>query len=242
MAANSGIETTRSEARATGSHRIGERRVRAIGAGEKGSPAAGRVRKRSAEIIDAAAAVFAQLGYHGASTQDIATRLGIRQASLYYYFRSKDAALEQVCAVGVEGFLERARSIASSTEGARGRLEAIVLQHMLPMKDRPDYVRVFMTQRRFLSPPAKRRITALATRYERVVQSIIDEGMRAGELRDELAPADVMLTLIGACNAANHWQGPIKGMTVERAAMIVSTLLLDGMVARPAGKGKASRR
>ncbi|HTC17923.1 MAG TPA: TetR family transcriptional regulator, partial [Stellaceae bacterium] len=48
-------------------------------------PAGGRRRaeKRAGEVIDAAAAVFAARGFHGASTQDVADRLGMRQASLY---------------------------------------------------------------------------------------------------------------------------------------------------------------
>ena len=52
--------------------------------------------RRAPEIIDAAARVFAERGFHGATTQDIADVLGIRQASLYYYFSSKEAALEPV--------------------------------------------------------------------------------------------------------------------------------------------------
>lgn len=67
-----------------------------------------RVRKRRAEVVDAAARVFSERGYHGASTQDIADRLGMRQASLYYYFASKEAALEEVCTIGTEGAVDRA--------------------------------------------------------------------------------------------------------------------------------------
>jgi AcrR family transcriptional regulator len=40
-------------------------------------------RHRSAVILDAAAKVFADRGFHSASTQNIADVLGIRQASLY---------------------------------------------------------------------------------------------------------------------------------------------------------------
>ena len=49
--------------------------------------------RRLDEIMQAAAKVFAERGYHGATTQDIADVLGIRQASLYYYFPSKEVAL-----------------------------------------------------------------------------------------------------------------------------------------------------
>src|ERR1700754_5019787 len=75
-------------------------------------------RRREPEIIEAAARVFASRGFHGASTQDIADVLGIRQASLYYYFRSKEAALEQVCARGVEGFVDAAMAIAAGPGAA----------------------------------------------------------------------------------------------------------------------------
>ena len=56
-----------------------------------------RLLRRADAIVDAAANVFAERGYHGTTTQAIADVLGMRQASLYYYFPSKEAALELVC-------------------------------------------------------------------------------------------------------------------------------------------------
>src|SRR5436190_14652802 len=85
----------------------------------------GRTHRRSAEIIDAAAHVFAERGYHGATTQDIADVLGIRQASLYYYFSSKEVALEVVCVRGVEGFVETGRAIAEGPGTAAERLAGL---------------------------------------------------------------------------------------------------------------------
>src|SRR5215211_7351046 len=69
--------------------------------------------RRTSEILEAAAKVFAERGYHGATTQDIADVLGIRQASLYYYFPSKEGALELTCLQGVAGYFEVAKAIAS---------------------------------------------------------------------------------------------------------------------------------
>ena len=56
--------------------------------------------------------------YHGTSTQAIADVLGMRQASLYYYFASKEAALELVCEKGVDGFVESAEAIVAGGCGA----------------------------------------------------------------------------------------------------------------------------
>src|ERR1700674_5126248 len=89
-------------------------------------------RRRAPEIIEAAARVFAERGFHGATTQDIADVLGIRQASLYYYFSSKEAALELVCARGAEGFLEAAAIIASGPESATDKLRLLILAHLSP--------------------------------------------------------------------------------------------------------------
>ena len=73
-------------------------------------------RRRAPQIIEAAARVFAERGFHGATTQDIANVLGIKQASLYYYFSSKETALELVCLKGVEGFFDAAKAIAARPE------------------------------------------------------------------------------------------------------------------------------
>lgn len=45
------------------------------------------------EILDAAGELFTTLGYTGTSTRSIAESVGIRQASLYHYFKTKDDIL-----------------------------------------------------------------------------------------------------------------------------------------------------
>ena len=85
-----------------------------------GSAKDDKYRRRHSEIIDAAATVFARKGYHGASTKDVADRLGIRQGSIYYYVPSKEAALEEVCLIGVEGFIRRLTAVRDAA-GHPGR-------------------------------------------------------------------------------------------------------------------------
>jgi AcrR family transcriptional regulator len=70
-----------------------------------------RWERRYREVLDAAAAVFAEKSYAGASTRDIAERLGVRQASLYYYFPSKEAALAAICELGVKDFIANLQRI-----------------------------------------------------------------------------------------------------------------------------------
>ncbi len=185
--------------------------------------------RRTGEILNAAAAAFAADGFHGATTQDIADRLGIRQASVYYYVRDKQAALEQVCAIAIGILLDGGRQVIATAMAPQDKLRAIVRNHLVSMIDTPDYARVFMTQRRFLTGAGRERIRRLSREYEQIVTMVIEEGARASVFRVDLRARDLMLATIGLCNTANLWQGVVPGMSVDKALRIVSVLLVDGL-------------
>ncbi|HEY9530971.1 MAG TPA: TetR/AcrR family transcriptional regulator [Burkholderiales bacterium] len=183
-------------------------------------------RKRLSEVTDAAAQVFAQRGYHGASTQDIADVLGIRQASLYYYFESKEAALEAVCASGVEDYALRAQQIARGAETGPEKVARLVFQHLAPMAERLDYTLVFLRERRFLPLPARKRIRAIEQRYERIIQRIIQQGVALGEFRADLDTRMATLALLGLGNSAALWFGREPRVTLERITRSYVDLLV----------------
>lgn len=185
--------------------------------------------RRTAQIIDAAARVFAQRGYHGASTQDIADCLGIRQASLYYYFRSKEAALEAVCARGVDGYVERAQAIARAPLGASSKLSELIRAHLEPMGDRPDYVRVFVSQRQHLPQASRRRIGARARAYEHIVRAVIEEGQAAGQFRCDFEASQLMRVVLGACNAATGWPGAESPNELQASTRLVTELMVRAL-------------
>lgn len=201
-----------------------------------------RPRRRAEEIIDAAAAVFAERGYHGASTQDVADRLGMRQASLYYYFPSKEAALEEVCLRSVGDFVEQAQAIAVGPGTAADKLAAIVESHLAPVETRGDYVRCFLRERRFLPHDSARRIGRVARQYEGVLQGVIETGIAAGELRRDLDPRLTTLALIGMCNAAMEWYGREPDVTLGRIVDRFAALVVDGMRAARAAPAPSENR
>lgn len=51
------------------------------------------VQKRSVQILEAAARVFAQKGYHAATTKEIAAEAGVSEGTIYNYFQSKEDLL-----------------------------------------------------------------------------------------------------------------------------------------------------
>ena len=193
--------------------------------------AAGSRRKthgRSPEIIDAAARVFAERGYHGASTQDIADVLGIRQASLYYYFRSKEAALEIVCARGVEDYYKAAKAIAAGPGTPREKLTGLIRAHVTPNLDRRDFVKVFLTQRQFLPDGRRRRIGKLTREIEQLFESVIHQGVRNGQFRSQLNPRLISLAILGTANSVALWYGK-EAFSIEQIGNEFSALILHGL-------------
>lgn len=194
-------------------------------------------RRRAPQIIEAAARVFAERGFHGATTQDIADVLGIKQASLYYYFSSKEAALELVCLRGVEGFFEAAKAIAARPEGARKRLALLINSHLSPLVDRADFVKVFLNERQHLPTESRRRIGRWSRGLERIFEEVIKEGIAKGEFRAALDPRMATLAILGMCNAVSSWQRN-ENVDVAQISAEFARLVIDGIGTRPA----ASRR
>ena len=189
-------------------------------------------RRRAPEIIDAAARVFAERGFHGATTQDIADVLGIRQASLYYYFPSKEVALEVVCTLGVEEFVDREAAIAAGPGTAAEKIRAIVHAHLAPNRDRRDFVWVFLRERHHLPDASRRRVGRSSRRLERIIEGVFEAGVRSGEFRAGLDSRLATLALLGMCNAAPAWLGKEPDATIEDVAAEFSQLILDGARAR----------
>ncbi len=194
-------------------------------------------RRRAPQIIEAAARVFAERGFHGATTQDIADVLGIKQASLYYYFSSKEAALELVCLRGVEGFFEAAKAIAARPESARKRLALLINSHLSPLVDRANFVKVFLNERQHLPTESRRRIGRWSRGLERIFEEVIKEGIAKGEFRAALDPRMATLAILGMCNAVSSWQRK-ENADVTRITAEFAGLVIDGIGTRPA----ASRR
>jgi AcrR family transcriptional regulator len=189
----------------------------------------GRRQRRSAEIIDAAARVFAERGFHGASTQDIADVLGVRQASVYYYFPSKEVALEMVCARGVEGFVENAIRVTERKASAADKLAGLIQSHVAPLRERPDYVKVFLNERRHLPAESRRRIGRLSRAVERIFEDVIRSGVQRREFRAGLDPRLATLAILGMVNAVASWIGKSKGVTIERISAQFAALVLAGV-------------
>jgi TetR/AcrR family transcriptional regulator len=83
----------------------------------------GGVRQRSRagierRILEAAESVFAEAGFNGATTAEIARRAGIPKANLHYYFNTKDELYQQVLTGIINTWLHTADEITAEADPA----------------------------------------------------------------------------------------------------------------------------
>lgn len=199
---------------------------------EKTIPLPAPPRKREMAVIDAAAQVFARKGYVSALTKDIADHLSIRQASVYYYFKSKEEALEKVCKIGMEGYLDAIVRTAGSSLKASEKVRQMIVNHMRPMSERYAYSKVFLSERRHLPEASRKAISEMALTYESILKGIFEEGVATGEFSADLDCASVARGTLGMCNSAINWYRPGKDVSIDTIAQTYARIILEGSITR----------
>src|SRR5215470_17328084 len=194
-----------------------------------------RLLRRADAIVDAAAKVFAERGYHGTTTQAIADVLGMRQASLYYYFSSKEAALEAVCVRGTDGFVEAAEAVMKSAGAPLEKLGRLIAAHLRPIETRHDYVKVFINERRYLPAASRRRLGRKTRAIERCFEHVILAGIADGSIVRGTEPRLTMLAVLGMCNAVINWRPSDQGKDMARIAAQLAKLIANGLAANGGG-------
>ncbi len=202
--------------------------------------ATARWAERYREVLDAAAICFSDNGYLGSSTKDIAERLGIRSASLYYYFPSKEAALAAICELGVKDFIENLREVLAQPVPAAEKLRAAVANHLLPLRSRPaaDYIRVFVRHRHHLPAGPRQTVARLALEYQNLIEEIYAAGVARGEFRADLDPKLATLAMLGLCNSVLAGRALPRVYSVDDFIEEYSLILTRGAVAARGEKTK----
>lgn len=72
-------------------------------------------------VLDAALDLFSERGFEGTSLQDIADRLGVTKAAVYYHFHTKDELLQALVRPAFDDLLALVAEGRRRPGGARGR-------------------------------------------------------------------------------------------------------------------------
>ena len=160
-----------------------------------------KYQRQRLEAIRAAAGVFAKAGFHGASTKQIAARLGIKQGSLYYYFKSKEEALEEVCLLALRDYVRRMEDIANNDQPFQAKLLATVTSHLTRYREKDEALKVYNDERLYLPEQKRTRLKELGSHYRELLEGMFETARKQGEIRDSVDCHFAAQTVIGLCNA-----------------------------------------
>ncbi len=194
------------------------------------NPESPKYQQNKLTAIRAAAAVFARKGYHGASTTDIASEMGIKQGSLYYYFKSKEAALEEVCLYGIRDYVHRMEEIAASEQPFEARLLATVTSHLSSYREKNEALKVHNDERLYLPEIKRIKLKKLGSHYRELLEGIFRDAVDAGSLRPGIDCHFAAQSVIGLCNAWGELIVRDPSLDVFDTIQKVTDLLLNGLV------------
>lgn len=184
--------------------------------------------RRRREIMDAAAEVFARKGYHAATTRDIADRLGMQPGSLYYYFESKEAALEEICRIGGTEFGDNIEAILAAAKPVRETIRAAIGKHL--QGDRRHYVTCFAHDRRFLPAEVLPEMNRLARRYAKLWEDVFRRGIQRGEVPASLDCRLAATAVVALCNGAVAYLEPKAGDEIASFVDGIAALFMTGVL------------
>jgi TetR/AcrR family fatty acid metabolism transcriptional regulator len=164
-----------------------------------GSAAEGATRRdKRNHILDAAIAVFARLGYHGARVSDIAREAGIAYGLVYHYFKNKEEILNTIFEERWSGFLEAVEGIAESRGASADKLVSIAALMLNAHRLRPEWVKVLVLEiqrsSRFAEPSQLRAVG----RFFQLIEALVRRGQQTGELRGDVDPEIASYVFVGA--------------------------------------------
>ena len=206
------------------------------------------------EILDAAEAAFAQLGYEGTSMRLIASKAGVNLATLYYHFGSKDGLLEAILQRRFEPVIQRQlhllQQIQTTTQtsvaAVRNLLHAILIPILESIRE-PASRTVGMLIGRMLTEPARPVQEILRRRFKDVSRTFIQTVQRMlpslseedVAWRVELMWGGIAFLLCQPENVIFRTNGRCNPLDYQKALAHMTQFFVGGLLAKPLRKDRA---
>ena len=190
--------------------------------------AAGYEDQRGA-IVARAAELFARQGYHATSMNQLAEASGLSKATLYHYYRDKDALLVHIA----DGHVSRLQALVADVAALRLKPQAqfreLVRRIVEEYADAQHAHRVLTEDVKFLPPADRQRILD----KEREVVAGFSAAVVAlrPELKEAALATPMTMLLFGMINWMFTWMKPEGALDYDALAPMVADLFLGGLPA-----------
>ena len=181
------------------------------------------------DILEAAAQVFRQKGFHGASMQDIAKAVNLQKPSLYHHVSSKQEILLALLDRALELLLERISAISSQNIPPDQKLQEMIRAYLQILAENMDLSAVLLFEHRSLERKQHARHVPNRDRFEALWRDVLIEGVMAKSFHCE-NPALTTRAILGILNWTITWYHSDGPLEIDEIADHYSNLLLMGLI------------
>ena len=180
---------------------------------------------RREQLLEAAAALFAERGYHAVGIDDIGAAAGISGPGVYRHFPGKQALLAALCERALTRMLDGAQGISAASGDPRASLEALVELHVAFAVAERALIGAWGRELPALSDYLRRSLRRRMRAYEQPWQEVLTC------LRDDLSPAEVAVVTGATLAMLNATALSTSGVSRERLADLLRTMALAALLA-----------
>lgn len=197
-----------------------------------------RFDRRLAEILDAAAAIFYEKGYEGASMRDLSRESGMSLSGLYHYFDSKEKLLYLIQRHTFLTIVDRLREqLAGNTDPEEG-VRIFIRNHLEYFIANMKAMKVLSHEADLLKGHYGQEIQTIKREYYRICVDLL-EAVRIARLGKNTPPPGrhqhrtEVLALFGMLNWIYTWYNPQIDPPASELAEDLAELYLRGVLAEP---------
>jgi AcrR family transcriptional regulator len=180
-------------------------------------------------IIAKAAKLFREKGFSATSMRDLAEHVGVEAASLYNHISSKAEILQEICFKTANNFMSHIEEVdATPNKTAIEKIQAILRFHIRQMLDNYEEVYVSDREWKHLTDPYLSNMQSQRRAYRQRIASVIEEGIRKGEIKPIDAPTAVLI-MLHAVSGIESWHRSKKKIDGELLEDNMIQILVDGL-------------
>lgn len=180
-------------------------------------------------ILEAAARIFGEKGYHATSMQDIADSVHLQKASLYHHFSSKQEILAALIDHALELINRKLEEVLSQPLSPGEKLRQAMVSYLETIAENQNLSAVLLFELRSLDPELKIQHASRREKFDRLWRDLIVEGIEAGVF-NEIDPSLTGRAILGVMNWTVMWYRSDGPRSSTEIANLFSKLLLQGLM------------
>ena len=180
-------------------------------------------------ILEEAARIFSEKGFHATSMQDIAEAVNLQKASLYYHFDSKQEILIALLDHALDLINTRLELVLAQSLSPDEKLRQAMVSYFQTIAENQSLAAVLLLEIRSLDPDLKARHATRREKFDRLWRDLISEGTQAGQFNN-VDPALTGRALLGVMNWSVTWYRTDGPRSSTEIANMFADLLLNGLL------------